>query len=128
MILNLATIGLPGCDDPDAPLSLGVDDDEEPALRVSVETKTVLVVAAARVWMMDGLRIEEGRGCEAEVKTSRFIDLVAFVFIPFKLQILQGLSRYCCRLVLSVLSSNYRAFFRGCQLGIWVAPTRYSAF
>ena len=103
VILNLATVGLPGCDDPDASLSLGVDDHEEPALRVSVETKTVLVVAAARVWLMDGLRIEEGRGCEAEVKALRFVDLVAFVFIPFKLQILKGLSRYCWRLLLSGL-------------------------
>jgi len=103
VILNLATVGFPGCDDPDAPLTLGVDDDEEPALRVPVETKTLLVVAAARVWLMDGLRIEEGCGCEAEVKASRFIDLVAFGFIPFKLQILQGLSRYCWRLQLSGL-------------------------
>ena len=95
MILNLATVGLPGCDDPDAPLSLGVDDNEEPALRVPVETKAILAVAAVDVWPMDGLRIEEGLGCEAEVKAARFVDLVAFVFIPFKLQILQGLSRYC---------------------------------
>lgn len=59
---------LPGCDDPDAPFTLGVDDDEEPSLRVRVETKTVLALTAAGVWLMDGLRIKEGRGCEAEVK------------------------------------------------------------
>ena len=103
MILNLATVGLPGCDDPDTPLSLCVEHDDHPNIKKNLETKTVLVVAAARVWLMDGLRIEEGRGCEAEVKASRFIDLVAFVFIPFKLQILQGLSRYCWRLLLSGL-------------------------
>ena len=77
VILNLATFGFPGCDDPDAPLTLGLDDDEELALRVPVETKTVFAVAAARVWLMDGLRIEEGRGCEAEVKAARFVDLIA---------------------------------------------------
>jgi len=68
VILNLATVGFPGCDDPDAPFTLGVDDDEEPALRVRVEMKTVLALTAAGVWLMDGLRIKEGRGCEAEVK------------------------------------------------------------
>ena len=84
VILNLATVGFPGC--------------EEPTLRVSVETKTVLAVTAAGVWLMDG------------------------VFIPFKFQILQGVSRYYWRRLSSRRSGKGRAVFRDVGLGLGLQP------
>lgn len=71
--------GLPGRDDQDAPLALCVDDDEGPTLHAPVETKAILAVVDAGVWLVDCLRVEEGLGCEAEVEAAFFENLVAFV-------------------------------------------------
>jgi len=69
-------------------LTLGVDDDEEPALRVTVETKAVLAAVTATIWLVGCLRVEERMGCEAEVEATLHVNLVAFSLIPLKLQIL----------------------------------------
>ncbi len=89
MSLNLVSAGRPGRDDPDAALTPCVDDDEAPTLRAPVETKAIFAVDDSAVWLVDRLRVEEGMGCEAEVESSLFVDLVAFVLIPLKLQFLQ---------------------------------------
>ena len=94
VILNLATVGFPGCDDAGALSPLCVDDDEEPPLRVAVETKAIFAVVPAVVWLMDCVWVEEGLDCEAEVEATFLKDLVAFALIPFKLQFLQGFLRY----------------------------------
>ena len=49
-----------------------------------------LAVPDAGFRLMDGLGVEEGLGCEAEVEAAFFVDLVALLLIPLKLQILQG--------------------------------------
>jgi hypothetical protein len=131
VILNLATIGLPSCDDSDAALPLGVGNDEEPTLRVPVETKAILAVPAAGVRLMDGLRVEEGLSCEAEVEAAFFVDLVALVLIPLKLQILQGFSGYCWLLLPSGLWLKDKAVLRWywwagrwCQVSIRLMAAR----
>jgi hypothetical protein len=70
-------------------LTLGVVDDEEPSLRVAVETKADLAVVAATVWLVGCLRVEDRLGCETEARLLE--NLVAFSLIPLKLQTLQGL-------------------------------------
>ena len=71
-----------------------------------------LAVAAAGVRLMDGLRVDEGLSCEAEVEAAFFVDLVALVLIPLKLQILQGFSGYCRLLLPSVLWLQDKADLR----------------
>lgn len=86
MILYLTLVCLPGCDDPKSGFPLGVDDNEEPAFSVAVETEALFSVVAANVWPVDRLRIKEGLGGKDEVENTGVEDLFALVVIPFKLQ------------------------------------------
>ncbi|CAK6697030.1 hypothetical protein IFHNHDMJ_02144 [Synechococcus sp. CBW1107] len=110
--LNVATVGLPGCDDPDAPLTPGIDDDEEPAPRLAVETKAILADVAAAAWRVDCLRVEERLRCETEVEATLLENLVAFSLIPLKLQILQGLRGACSARLIASHPKDRRVFHR----------------
>jgi len=91
-------------------LALCVDADEKPALGVAVETKAILAVVAAAVWLVDCLRDEERLRCEAEATLLE--SLVELSLIPLKLQILQWLKGVCSARLIKSNPKDKRFFHR----------------
>ena len=86
MRLNLTNVGSSCGDNSDAPLPLGVDNNEELLLDPSVEPKAIFAVIETDIDFPEGFTILERLGSEAEVEATVLEGLLAFVFIPLKLQ------------------------------------------
>lgn len=86
MHLNLTSVGSSSGDDSDTPLPFGVDNNEELLLDPSVEPKAIFAVIEPDIDFPEGFTIQERLGSEAEVETTVLEGLLAFVFIPLKLQ------------------------------------------
>lgn len=88
--LYLARVGSSGGDDSDTLLPLGVDDNEELPLDLSVETNPIFTVGVPFIGFSETCGVREGLGCEPKVEPTVLECLLAFVVIPLKLQMRKG--------------------------------------
>jgi len=80
----------------------GVDDNEELPLDLTIETKPIFAVGESLIGFAETRGVGEDLACESEVETMVLESLLAFVFIPIKLQLWQGSSTRSFR------ASSYR--------------------
>ena len=70
----------------------GVGDNEELPLDLTIETKPIFAVGESLIGFAETRGVGEDLACEPEVETMVLESLLAFVFIPLKLQLWQGSS------------------------------------
>jgi len=68
--LYFTSVGFSGGDDSDSPLPLGVDDNEEFPLDLTVETKPIFAVGESLIGFSETRRVGEGLGGEPKVETT----------------------------------------------------------
>ena len=84
--LYFTSVGFSGGDDSDPPLPLGVDDNEEFSLDLTVETKPIFAVGEPMIGVPETPGVGEDLGGEPKVEATVLEGLLAFVVIPLKLQ------------------------------------------
>ena len=84
--LYFTSVGFSGGDDSDPPLPLGVDDNEEFPLDLTVETKPIFAVGEPLIGFPETPGVGEDLGGEPKVEATVLEGLLAFVVIPLKLQ------------------------------------------
>ena len=90
--LDLTSVGFSGGNDSEPSLPLGVDDNEEFPLDLTVETKPLLAVGEPLIEFSETRGVCEELGGEPKVETTVLEGLLAFVVIPLKLQWRQGIN------------------------------------